>query len=1102
MTRTGTRAIRTLFLIFAACCLGVSAFAERRVRNVITIPIPLPKNYSPPSLPVGPIDEGIRVCLVLPAFDADTSATWTAPTAWEDTGKGSQPNNETEVDRIVVNFSESTGSALPGIVKRLFPRAEVTRSQTSPQCELLLRVALQSNDLHDANRNLVGVTVTGTISAYAADGMAVATINGSGSGYRRKSIYWSNHTETRAIGEPALQNMLNHLILNLSDDPSLIAYIKTKAAERARPSDLETTARFDDSKSFFPNGRLDAGEQAKLLFNIRNRGVGPAFGVQLRISSTAKGIATPANTEIGDILPGATRDISVVVSGGLDIESALQTLAVETLEKRGYGGGPIRVELAIGQLKKPTIEIADLTLNDSGGRARGDGNGRPSNGEMIEATALIRNSGPGDAAGVRVVVESVPGVEIVEQKPDVAAIPVNAVREARFLIRLPVTFAGADLPLTVRAEEVRGAMVAQASRTATWPVELKRPAIELTYRLFDGNSPESRGDRDGVANNGETLELALTPVNRGPLAARDVSITIASRQADVTVNPESFQAGELPPFSEGAEHRVRVIVPRTLGRDTSIGKLPLAVSIAQRDFASNEQPIALEFKARRPEVVAEMTTLSPLIEGTPVTFALEVRNRGALAAEDVNVEVTCDNSGLELLEDSGTPARKLVIAVGSVGAQTTLPKIPIKAHIRRNLQKTATSLELVVQQADFPQVTTQAALNIQREEVTVISAAPATGPLPERPAARASVVPATVTFTRYDNGDRVNEESIALRFEVQSRTALETVRLEQNHRAIDLGTPKALSDQSSYAWQYEPLVHLEYGENVFEVIVVTTEGVRSPRGIIINRERPQGRVWVAAVGISKYVDKRVKNLDFARDDAVAVLAYYRQFGLPETQLIPLLDEQATLSNIKRNLGTELVNRATNPDDTVILYFAGHGERESDRGSIDSDGYSKYLLPYDADTSDLFSSALSMEELTRILQRLRPERVVLIIDSCFSGAAGGRTLFEPGVTGRAPMTDEFLARMATAGRGRVILTASSGQEVAQEGVEWHHGVFTHYLLEALQGDADFDGDGRVDIDEIYTYVAKKVAAATNGRQTPMKKAPNLTGTVVVGRRMRP
>ena len=37
----------------------------------------------------------------------------------------------------------------------------------------------------------------------------------------------------------------------------------------------------------------------------------------------------------------------------------------------------------------------------------------------------------------------------------------------------------------------------------------------------------------------------------------------------------------------------------------------------------------------------------------------------------------------------------------------------------------------------------------------------------------------------------------------------------------------------------------------------------------------------------------------------------------------------------------------------------------------------------------------------------------------------------------------------------------------------HGVFTDYLLEGLWGKADLDGDGVIMVDELYTYVSKKV-----------------------------
>jgi uncharacterized caspase-like protein len=295
-------------------------------------------------------------------------------------------------------------------------------------------------------------------------------------------------------------------------------------------------------------------------------------------------------------------------------------------------------------------------------------------------------------------------------------------------------------------------------------------------------------------------------------------------------------------------------------------------------------------------------------------------------------------------------------------------------------------------------------------------------------------------------------------------------------------------------------VQLEYGANEFEVVVITTEGVVGRRSMTLHREKPRGTVWLAVVGISDYRDPSLVDLEFAAADAVAVHALYRQLGVPNEQIIELLNGNATLANIKRTLGTDLVKNAANPDDMVIIYLAGHGEREADRSSADSDGYSKYFLPYDINLADLFGSALSMEELSRILQRLRSERVVLIIDSCFSGAAGGRTPYEPNNASRGVITSEFLSRMANSGKGRVILTASDSHEVARESTAKGHGIFTYFLLEGLSGIADIDHDGRVDVDEIYRYVSQKVGDASHGMQNPMRKSPNLTGTLVIGGRL--
>jgi uncharacterized caspase-like protein len=176
-------------------------------------------------------------------------------------------------------------------------------------------------------------------------------------------------------------------------------------------------------------------------------------------------------------------------------------------------------------------------------------------------------------------------------------------------------------------------------------------------------------------------------------------------------------------------------------------------------------------------------------------------------------------------------------------------------------------------------------------------------------------------------------------------------------------------------------------------------------------------------------------LKFAADDAVAFRDHLvDRTGVPLENVTLLLDEEATLGRLRSVLGTHLKNRA-GKDDMVILFFAGHGATERDVMSPDGDGLEKYLLPFDADPKDLYASALPMREIAHIFQRIRSERLIFLVDACYSGASGGRTIAAPGI--RASLTDAFLDRVA-GGRGTIILTASAANEVSVEKEELGHG----------------------------------------------------------------
>jgi hypothetical protein len=83
---------------------------------------------------------------------------------------------------------------------------------------------------------------------------------------------------------------------------------------------------------------------------------------------------------------------------------------------------------------------------------------------------------------------------------------------------------------------------------------------------------------------------------------------------------------------------------------------------------------------------------------------------------------------------------------------------------------------------------------------------------------------------------------------------------------------------------------------------------------------PLSKVGVLAIGVSKYTDKNIPGLQFARDDAGAVASLFHEEYGAEVRL--LLDEDATSFKVLATLN-ELKSKLDS-DSTFIFYYAGHG----------------------------------------------------------------------------------------------------------------------------------------------------------------------------------
>ncbi|HET7876046.1 MAG TPA: caspase family protein [Methylomirabilota bacterium] len=299
-------------------------------------------------------------------------------------------------------------------------------------------------------------------------------------------------------------------------------------------------------------------------------------------------------------------------------------------------------------------------------------------------------------------------------------------------------------------------------------------------------------------------------------------------------------------------------------------------------------------------------------------------------------------------------------------------------------------------------------------------------------------------------------------------------------------------------------IKLREGANTIVVRATQADGTVSQEVRTVTYERPAAAVaavpapkapasgdrWAVVIGVGRYASSDVPSLRYTVPDAEAFYQILlERAGFKKGNILLLTDKtdrKPTLRDMKWALGTFLA-RSAKKEDLVVIFYAGHGAPEVDPRGAEPDGLAKYLVPSDADPNDLYSTALPMDELQIIFDRIEAERVVVFLDACYSGAAGGRT-FASKRTRALRVDDLFLDRLARS-RGRAIVTAARSSVVSIELPELGHGLFTHYLLQGLRGAADLDRDGVVVLQELYTYLEQQVSQksrASGGNQHPVMK----------------
>jgi hypothetical protein len=238
-----------------------------------------------------------------------------------------------------------------------------------------------------------------------------------------------------------------------------------------------------------------------------------------------------------------------------------------------------------------------------------------------------------------------------------------------------------------------------------------------------------------------------------------------------------------------------------------------------------------------------------------------------------------------------------------------------------------------------------------------------------------------------------------------------------------------------------------------------------------------GRRHALLIATDVYTDPTLVQLQTPQTDADALAAVLGDPSVGDYEVRVLRNTLA--HEVHLQLEDFFADRGL--DDTLLIYFAGHGVKD-DTGRL-------HLATVDSRANRLASTAIGAVFVREQIDLSRARHKLLLLDCCYSGAFPG---------GFVPRADRNVgAQEHLAGRGAVVITASSAMEYALEPSTRKvslldppaRSVFTAALVDGLRtGDADLDRDGTVRVGELYEYVYARVRAASP------QQTPTMTGSV--------
>jgi len=231
--------------------------------------------------------------------------------------------------------------------------------------------------------------------------------------------------------------------------------------------------------------------------------------------------------------------------------------------------------------------------------------------------------------------------------------------------------------------------------------------------------------------------------------------------------------------------------------------------------------------------------------------------------------------------------------------------------------------------------------------------------------------------------------------------------------------------------------------------------------------------WLFIVGIENY--EFTASVPYSKNSANEFKAVMKKrLGIPEKNIRTLINQGATSAKINYNL-KDMLRRVKNGD-TVYFYYSGHGI------PVPSKNNEPYMLAQDMNPAYIDDDRFKLQNIYQQLSNSKASKVIVFIDSCFSGGTDNQALIK-GVA-----ATRLKPKKVTFDNSKmVVISAGSGTQYSNKYDEKSNRLFSYYVMRGLI-------NNNTDTQRLYNYVKSNVQEKSYEMGASYEQVPVYNGNI--------